>query len=452
MRMLVPILLPVFIMAAAAAQPAAPPTAAPAASTSVQPVVPMPSLGPSSKDLFDAIHVVVGPSGRALDPIAIATSMCPGGDAVCDEIDRLLERDFTVSGYFKVLPKASFLADVAKETLASTSWPDWFNVGAKYLVKCQITQGKTGLNAEFRLLSVTEKRIIPIKGQSVSGFSKRDVRRAVHQFVNGVIDVVTGKPGIFGTQIVLSLKTGPWERNIVAMDMDGFNQHNVVSNGSANMFPKWAPGGGVVYTSFLPGKPSVYLGTRRITQDEREYRGAVFSHDGRLVASVDMGGQSDLVQLDPKSGAIIKTLTNSEWDEVSPSWSPDGRRIAFVSSRSGNPQVHVIDADGTNERRVTLAGSYNSGPRFGPNGLIAFSGMDGWQADIFTVDPSGNLTRLTQDQGNNKDPSWSPDGRYLVFLSSREGEWKVFIMTDDGRYQFALTESAGTWATPDWGY
>ncbi len=419
-----------------------------------QPVSPAatPSSGPSSKDLFDAIHVVVGPSGRALDPIALSPSACPRGESLCDDIDRLLDRDLTISGYFKVLPRESYLADSAKETLASTSWPDWFNVGAKYLIKVQITENRPGLSAEFRLFNVTEKRAIPVKGQSVARFSKRDMRKVVHQFVNGVIEVVTGKPGIFGTQIVLSLKAGLWERNIVAMDMDGFNRHNVVANGSANMFPKWAPGGGVVYTSFLPGKPSVYLGTRRITQDEREYRGAAFSRDGRLVASVDMGGQSDLVQIDPKSGAIIKTLTSSEWDEVSPSWSPDGRRIAFVSSRSGSPQVHVISADGTGERRVTMAGSYNSGPRFGPNGLIAFSGMDGFQTDIFTVDPSGNLTRLTQNQGNNKDPAWSPDGRYLVFLSSRDGEWKVFIMTEDGRYQFPITESAAAWATPDWGY
>ena len=71
--------------------------------------------------------------------------------------------------------------------------------------------------------------------------------------------------------------------------------------------------------------------------------------------------------------------------------------------------------------------------------------------DIFTVDLSGNLTRLTQDQGSNKDPTWSPDGRYVAFLSNREGGWKVWIMTDDGRYQFPISDSAGGYATPDWG-
>jgi TolB protein len=78
--------------------------------------------------------------------------------------------------------------------------------------------------------------------------------------------------------------------------------------------------------------------------------------------------------------------------------------------------------------------------------------MDDFVTDIFSVDLAGNMTRLTQDQGNNRDPAWSPDGRYIVFLSDRTGRWKVWIMTEDGRYQFPITEKAMEFATPDWGF
>jgi TolB protein len=218
------------------------------------------------------------------------------------------------------------------------------------------------------------------------------------------------------------------------------------------MFPRWAPGGDVLYTSFLPETPQLYVGGRRITNDERQYRGAEFSPDGKvIVASVDMEGQSDLVLIDPQTGEQKKRLTETEWDEVSATWSRNGATIAFVSNKSGHPQIYLMNPDGSNERRLTMVGQYNTSPRFGPGNVLAFAGMDGYTSDIFTIDTSGSMNRLTQDQGKNKDPAWSQDGRYLVFLSDRNGGWRVWIMTEDGRYQFPITEGAGWYSTPDWG-
>lgn len=408
------------------------------------------SRGPDSADLFDSIHVVVGPSARALDPIAIAEMACPADEKVCQQANRVLDRDLTLSGYFKILDPASFLADPAKEGLGTPAWPAWFNIGAHYLIKGVITPGAKGLDLEFRLYNVTEKRTMTVKGQSQAAVPRDGLRRAVHVFANGVIEAVTGNPGIFGSRIVVTRKMENHERVIESMEMDGSGLSTVVANGSINMFPRISSKG-VLYTSFLPGIPQLYLGKKRITHDDREYRGAQFSPDGkRIVASVDIDGQSDLVLLDPETGAETLRLTDSEWDEVSPSWSPDGRRIAFVSSRTGRPQIHVINADGTGERRLTMAGQYNTTPRFGPNGLIVFAGMDEFVLDLFTVDLAGNITRLTQGQGSNKDPCWSPDGRYLAFVSDRAGKWRVWIMTQDGRYQFPITDKVDTWAQPDW--
>jgi TolB protein len=409
--------------------------------------------GPSSKDLFDAIHVVVGPSARSLDPVAIAEPSCGVSKDVCATIDETLTKDLTISGYFKVLDRQSFIANPRIETLTNTNFADWANIGAKYVVKCEVSKGAQGYDIEFRLLSVPDKKAIPCKSQSRKGVASAKVRKATHDFVNSLIEVITGKAGIFGSRIVLSVKTGQMERSIAVIDMDGSNFSIIVKNDTSNMFPKWAPGGKILYTSMLPGYPTLYLGERRITNDTREYRGAVFTPDGKhICASVNLDGQSDLVLLDPNTGEIIKNITNTPYDEVSPSFSKDGSMIAYVSNKTGHPQVYVIKSDGTGERRLTMAGAYNTSPRFGPDGRVLFIGMDDFVTDIFSIDLAGNMTRLTQDQGNNRDPAWSPDGRYIVFLSDRTGRWKVWIMTDDGRYQFPITEKAMEFATPDWGF
>jgi len=406
---------------------------------------------PPVNGLFDSIHVVVGPSRSELQSIAIMPVGCPESGEACSKAGRTVSRDLELSGFFKVLDPASFIADPAKESLVATAWADWMNVGASWLVKYSVQGSGGSMGVEFRLYDITQKAGRPVKSQSFPDVGPGGIRSAAHKFVNAVILEITGEPGIFGSRIVVSLKTGMNSRDIVTMEMDGAGRDTLVSNGSSNMFPKWTRGGKLIYTSFESGIPQIYLGKERLTHDEYQYRSAEMSPDGSvIVASVDMGEQSDLVLISPKNGQIVKRLTDTEWDEVSPTWSNGGNLIAYVSSKGGNPQIYIMNSDGTGERRLTMAGTYNTQPKFGPDNRVVFSGMDMFRSDLFFVDLEGNISRLTQEQGNNKDGAWSPDGRYLVFLSDRTGKWKVWIMTADGRWQFPISSDDGWFGTPDW--
>ena len=72
--------------------------------------------------------------------------------------------------------------------------------------------------------------------------------------------------------------------------------------------------------------------------------------------------------------------------------------------------------------------------------------------DLYVLDlMSKRISKLTESNARNESPTWSPDGRHVVFLSNRDGGWKVWIMSEDGRYQFPITDAAGGYATPDWG-
>ena len=390
----------------------------------------------------ESIHVIVGPGARSLEPIAIPDATCVGASSTaCTTVTSVLRRDLTLSFFFKVLQPRTYLADATRETLEEVLWNDWANVGARFLVKAEI-RGPAPYDVRFRLYNVTERVAITVPGQAARDVREGDLRRAAHEFANGVLKVITGTAGVFDTRIAYAAKVGPGVKAIGIMDMDGANKGGLVSNGSINMLPSWGFGG-VLYTSFRDGKPEIFFGKKKFSRDAGHYRKVAVSRDGSsIVASISYGGQSDLFLL-AKDGSVISNLTNSASDEVSPTFSPDGSKVAFVSSAAGGPQIFVMSIGGGGMRRLTHAGGYNYAPDWGPTGLIAFAGMDDGRSDIFTVDESGGIQRLTQGQGSNKDPSWSPDGRYIAFISNRPEGSGVWLMSADGRYQLLASKGGG---------
>ncbi|GMV42304.1 MAG: hypothetical protein AMXMBFR64_40200 [Myxococcales bacterium] len=394
----------------------------------------------------NSVQVVIGPAQKEPDPIAIPDPLCEGAGEVCAMVGEVLRNDMMLSGFFNILKPKTFIADPG-EPLEAPKFPDWFNVGAKYLVKAEV-RGSGPYNLKFRFFNVYDKTMVSVSPSTFSGVPRGEVRAKVHEFANALILALTGVPGVFGTKICYSAKTGDWSRSLFVMDMDGHGAGAVVSNERSNMFPSFA-GGGLIYTSMGDGEdPQVYIGKKQLSKGNGKFRKADMGPGGQIAVSVDTGGGSDIWLMD-SGGNLIRNLTNGDGDNVSPSWSPDGGQIAFVSNRAGGPQIYVMNADGSGQRRVTMAGAYNTTPDFGPEGLIVFAGMDDATSDIFTVDQSGSIRRITQDQGFNKDPTWSPDGRYIAFVSSRDGG-RIFLSTADGRYQFPVSQKPCGCATPSW--
>ena len=133
-------------------------------------------------------------------------------------------------------------------------------------------------------------------------------------------------------------------------------------------------------------------------------------------------------------GRDIRRLTRSRGIDVSPTCGPDGK-IAFVSDRHGSPQIFTMSIHGANVQRVTFRGNHNQTPvwcKDPKQQLIAFSGRD-VNFDIFTVNVvTQEYTRLTQGQGDNKDPAFSPDCRLIAFASNRRGAEGVYLSGQDG--------------------
>jgi TolB protein len=113
-----------------------------------------------------------------------------------------------------------------------------------------------------------------------------------------------------------------------------------------------------------------------------------------------------------------------------------------------------MNADGSDQRRLTFDGKYNQTPRWSPRGdLVAFTARDERRAfDVFTIAlDTGRILRVTQDQGDtNQEPSWAPNGRLLVFASDRAGGSRMVVSTPRGERQ-TLLPASGELETPAWG-
>ena len=143
-------------------------------------------------------------------------------------------------------------------------------------------------------------------------------------------------------------------------------------------------------------------------------------------------------------GKNPRNLTNHAGSDDSPAWSTDGRRIAFYSSRPEGSGLYVMDADGSNPRY--LAPAANCCPpdsAWSPDGKkIAFeSSRKNGKADIYVMNADGtNRRRLTKHLAHDRYPAWSPDGENIVFYSERDGRsGEIYVMDANGNNQQNLT-------------
>ena len=164
------------------------------------------------------------------------------------------------------------------------------------------------------------------------------------------------------------------------------------------------------------------------------------------------GNQADIYTMDINSGRQRNLTKHAIANEVYPAWSPDGRKIAFVSDRDGNSNIYVMDADGKNVQRLTNHPLKDNKPVWSPDGKrIAFNsvrdGGDFYQ--IYVMDADGkNVQRLTNHSGSN--PAWSSNGRKIAFNSSREENTDIYVMDADGGNVRRLTRRLAFDIMPAW--
>lgn len=343
----------------------------------------------------------------------------------------VVRNDLRLVSLFEVLDSRSFIANLDDEGLNMRP-PAWSAVGAQGVVKGNVTRSGNSIVVEMRLYELSRGATATLT-KTYRG-APGEMRAFMHDFANEVLRTITGQAGAFNSRIAFGRRLGPGRKDVFVAAWDGSTVGRVSSGDGVNMLPDFGPGG--VWFSRLTDLGMFITHSnasgRRIVDGDGLNMGPSIC-GGRIFFTSTRDGNSEIYSAN-LNGGDVRRITRHPAIDVSPRCGPGGR-LAFVSTRHGSPQVFVMNGNGSGARRVTFRGSHNQTPAWCMNGrdpLIAFTGRSSGM-DIFSVNISTQqYTRLTQGQGSNKDPAFSPDCRMVAFYSSRGG---IFVSNPEGLNQ-----------------
>ena len=379
------------------------------------------------------VYIDISSPGSRKLPIAIEEFSGPSGKEISD----IIRNDLEFTGLFAYIDRAAYL----ENPMQPFSAKNWTPIGVETVVKGSVTEGKE-MGVTAVLYDVFEGKEILRKEYR----AERELLRPLsHAIANDIYHALTGETGVFRSRIAF-VGEDRSEKIISIMDWDGNRMTKTGLKGNIVLTPHWSKDGTkLIYSAERNRQWGIYLLDFKNMRERKIFssRGTNIAGDfmpegDEITFSSSKDGTPDIYGMD-LSGNKIKKLTSSYGIEVSPAVSPDSRYIAFVSDRGGTPQIYVMRKDGSDVRRITFEGSYNTSPSWSPKSdKIVFSGRRGAN-QVFIVNPDGTgLTQLTS-QGNNEDPSFSPDGRFIAFSSDRDGVKGVYIMRANGESQRRIT-------------
>jgi Tol biopolymer transport system component len=210
--------------------------------------------------------------------------------------------------------------------------------------------------------------------------------------------------------------------NVFTMNLDGSGEQAVFPQSMVLDYPDWSPDGKLIAASYT---------------DICEENNCIF----------------DLYILDP-IGMMKTQLSETDASEWVPQWSPDGQKITFSSDRDGDSEIYVINQDGSNLVQLTNNSGYDGRPRWSPDGtMISFeTDREGGDWDIFVMNADGSNPRAVTSNTDSQDwmQYWSPDGKWLVYVSGVDGDNELYIIDINGQNQQQLTSNDYADQTPVW--
>ena len=379
------------------------------------------------------------------------------------EISTIIENNLKKTGLFNPLNQDAFIQkpDIAH---LKPRFEDWQLIKAQALITGKVEMLENNLRVEFRLWDILAGReMLALAFTTVPN----NYRRVGHIITDKVYQRLTGEQGYFDTRIIYVAEEGPKTQRIkklAIMDQDGANTKYLTLGNELVLTPRFNPTNQMVtYLSYFRNLPRVYL--LDIETGVQEVVGTFpgmtfaprFSPDGKkIIMSFAKDGNSDIYTMNLESREV-EQITDHPSIDTSPSYSPNGKFITFNSDRSGYQQIYVMRSDGSNVKRISFGTGIYGTPVWSPRGdLIAFTKLHKGKFYIGVMRINGKGERLLTENYYQEAPSWSPNGRVLIFYretkSGDQGEgfsatlWSIDLTGYNERKVETLTDASD----PSW--
>lgn len=369
-----------------------------------------------------------------VDPLPIAIPDFAGSaqeqtqDGSTDEIGRniaaVISNNLARSGLFRPIDPKAFIR-IRETPGGRPSFGNWRAVGAQALVTGQVQLQNDGrVRVEYRLWdAVGESQMAGLQYFA----APRTWRQIAHMISDAIYKRLTGEDGYFNTRIVYISESGPSNKRVkrlAIMDQDGYNHRFLTDGRDLVLTPRFSPGmQQITYLAYYNNRPRVYLYDINTGKQEvlGDFPGMTFaprfSPDGnKVIMSMAQAGNSEIYEMDLRTRRTTR-LTFDPNIDTSPSYAPDGRQVTFNSDRGGSQQLYTMDINGKNVKRISFGQGRYTTPVWSPRGdLIAFTKQWKGRFYIGVMRPDGKGERLLTESYLDEGPTWSPNGRVLIFF------------------------------------
>ena len=401
-------------------------------------------------------------------------ALTPNATANAQMLAQVLWDDLNFEREFDMIPRDVYKSIPVARSAEQVPFASWREVGADGVFFGSASQQGNEITVEVRLFNVRTRE--SVFGQKYS-IAARSVRRIAHEVSDAIHKQQRGVRGVARTRLtyvsdrvresILGTVEKRDAKEIWVSDYDGANELRITNSRDLNLNPSWAHDArAIVYSAFRRGGAPdllvsfIYTGVlQNVTKGLFAQNGGaslpVFSPDGRQIvfaATAEKAGAHDLFVINA-DGSNRRRLTTHPDSDTTPTWSPDGKEIAFTSDRTGRPQIYIMSASGTGQpRRLPIPDRDADRPTWAPSPYneIAYTALNGpgWDIKIHDLG-TGQTKQLTFGEGTNESPVYSPSGRHLAFSSTRRGLVQIFTIGRDGNGLRQITRT-GNNQTPDW--
>lgn len=386
-------------------------------------------------------------------------------------IGQVLFDDLNFEREFYLIPRDTYRSIPAAKSFLDIPFDRWKELGTEGLVIGTVARTPAGLKVEVRLFNVATGQ--SAFGREYSG-SAANPRLYAHTISDEIHQQQRALRGVARTKITFvsdrdgERVRGPIEnrgaKEIYIADYDGANARRVTVQHSLNITPVWsADSRAIAYTSYRRNnEPQIFIaqifkGLSDSPTADGKARGGQnwlpsWSPDGtRIAITSNRDGNPELYVMNA-DGSGVRRITKHPGIDTSPTWSPASNQIAFTSDRSGAPQIYVVDADGLGSPRRVTHEAYCDRPTWAPAPYneIAYASRTGPGLDIKVLElETGQVRQLTFGEGTNESPAYSATGRHLTFMSTRKGLKNIFVVARDGKGLKQITFE-GNNEMPNW--